>query len=178
MKEELQNIEKDIKKTQAFCNSVNSYLQENFLIEGKTMKEWKIYFNIKIPEEINFPILIQLGQKIWQLYQRAAYFRDTQQVQLAIMEQSKADKFNTVYNNIRAETQSQTGKPLAAESCKVAATLEVKDLDNAINNQQIIHTFWVKTCTTLTELRKLLEQMGYALSGDVRIQKDFVIKNN
>ena len=67
---------------------------------------------------------------------------------------------------------------LAAESCKVAATLAVGDLENAISNQKVIHSFWVKTCDTLTEMRKLLELVGYALAGDARVQRDIVIRGD
>jgi len=177
MNESKENIISKLKDTQSFCAAIEGHLKENFLIENKTMEEWKIYFAVKIPDDITFQTVINLSQEIWMKYQRAALFRDSQQVQLAIMEQSKSDKYNTTYNDIRLDTQTKTGKPLAAESCKIAATLAVKELDGAISNQKVIHTFWVKTCDTLTELRKLLELMGYALSSDARIQKDIVIKS-
>ncbi len=171
-----EKIAKKLQETQEFCTAVKGHLDENFLVEGKKIVEWKKYFKIDIPDEMSFASIVNLGQEIWIKYQRAAYFRDAQQVQLAIMEQSKSDKYNTTYNDLRADTQQKTGKPLAAESCKIAATLAVSELDNAISNQKVIHTFWVKTCDTLTELRKLLELMGYALSSDARIQKDFVVR--
>jgi hypothetical protein len=176
MSESKERIAKRLRETQKFCSAVKEHLDENFLVEGKTMLEWKKHFLVEIPEDVTFQAIVNLGQEVWTKYQRAAYFRDSQQVQLAIMEQSKSDKYNTTYNDLRAETQQKTGKPLAAESCKIAATLAVKELDSAIANQKVIHTFWVKTCDTLTELRKILELMGYALSGDARIQRDFVIK--
>jgi hypothetical protein len=175
--ESIEKITNKLKSTQEFCGVVKDHLKDNFLVEGKTMKQWKKYFKIDIPDDISFPTVVNISQEIWMKYQRAAFFRDSQQVQLAIMEQSKSDKYNIVYNNLRSDTQLKTGKPLAAESCRIAATLEVKDLDNAIANQKVIHTFWVKTCDTLTELRKLLEVMSYALSGDARIQRDMVIKS-
>jgi hypothetical protein len=109
-------------------------------------------------------------------YQRAAFFRDSQQVNLAIMEQNKAEKYHTEFQHIRIKHQEQFGKPLAAESCKSAALLAIKDIESAIGNQKVIHTFWVKTCDTLTEMRKLIELCGYALSGDSRVQRDFVVR--
>ena len=178
MSDSTENIAKKLKETQEFCAVIEKHLAENFLVENKTLKEWKTYFKVDIADDINFATLVSIGQEIWMKYQRAAYFRDSQQVQLAIMEQSKSDKYNTEYNFVRRDTQERTGKPLAAESCKIAAILAVKDLDSAIANQKVIHDFWVKTCQTLTELRKLLELMSYALSGDARIQRDLVIRGD
>ena len=176
--ESVDRLAKQLKETQEFCGAVEKHLEDNFLIEGKTMKAWKAYFRIAIPNDLNFHAVVDLAQEIWTKYQRAAFFRDSQQVQLAIMEQTKADKYNTEYNHIRSQTQEKTGKPLAAESCKIHATLAVKDLDGAISNQKVIHTFWVKTCDTLTEMRKLLEVISYAISGDARVQKDFNVRSN
>lgn len=165
-----------LENTQEFCGAVGSHLKENFLIEGKTMTAWKKYFKIDIPENIDLHSIIYLATEIWNKYQVAAHYRDSQQVQLAIMEQTKSDKYNTEYNSIRASTQAESGRPLAAESCKVHATLAVKDLDSAIANQKVIHTFWVKTCDTLTEMRKLLEIIGYAVGADVKTQREINIR--
>jgi hypothetical protein len=176
--ESLGILSKKLKDTQEFCSSVNDYLKDNLIIEGKTVMAWKKYFIIRIPNDMNFQTVIEMAQEIWIKYQQASAYRDSQQVQLAIMEQTKSDKYNTEYNAVRAQTQQQTGKPLAAESCKIHATLAVKDLDAAIANQKVIHSFWVKTCDTLSEMRKLLEVISYALSGDARISRDFNIRGN
>ncbi len=178
MTESKESITQKLTETQEFCLSVEKHISDKFIVAGKTMREWKRYFRVDVPDDINFMTMIGLGKEIWDKYQKAAYFRDSQQVQLAIMEQAKSDKYNTEYNHVRSQTQQDTGKPLAAESCKIAATLAVKDLDAAIANQRVIHNFWVKTCDTLTELRKLLELMGYALAGDARIQRDVVIRGD
>lgn len=176
--ESLDTLAKKLNETQEFCRAVEGHLNENFLIEGKTMKAWKKYFKVDIPEELNFSTVILLVQDIWIKYQQAAHYRDSQQVQLAIMEHTSKDKYHTAYENIRSKTQRETGKPLAQKSCEVHATLAIKELEAAISSQKVIHTFWVKTCDTLTELRKLLEVVGYALSGDARINRDFNIRGD
>jgi hypothetical protein len=178
MKESTEKLAQRLKETQEFCGEVGEYLEKNFYVEGKTMKQWKQYFKIDIPDDITFPVVIKLASKIWMKYQRAAYFRDKQQVQLAIMEQTKHEKYHQEYQRARTENEKKFNKPLAAESCKVAATLAIGDLENAIANQKVVHSFWVKTCDTLTEMRKLLELTGYALSGDARVQRDVVIRGD
>lgn len=178
MTESKETILKRLNDTQDFCTEVEKHLEDNFLVNGKTIMAWKKYFKIDIPKDINFITIVSIVQEIWDKYQTAATFRDKQQVHLAIMEQAKSDKYNTEYNYARISTQAETGKPLAAESCKIAATLAVKDIDGAISNQKVIHGFWVKTCDTLTELRKLLEIASYAISGDAKAQRDIVIRSN
>jgi hypothetical protein len=95
---------------------------------------------------------------------------------MTILEQAKFEKYHTAYQAARSRTEKEFGKPLAAESCKVEATLATKHLEDAIANQKVIKDFWNKTCETLTELRKLVEVMGYALSGDAKVSRDFVVR--
>jgi len=178
---DISKIVKKLNDTSEFLEKLGVYLDENFKIagltgEGYSIEEWKIHFLVKIPDEVTFPVLVKLAAEVFEKYQRAAYFRDKQTIQMSIMEQTKSEKFNGAYQNARHENEQKFGKPLAAESCKIAATLATKELDDAISNQKVVRDFWNKTCDTLTELRKLLELMGYALSGDARINRDFIVK--
>jgi hypothetical protein len=172
----IDKLARRLEETQEFCSKVEKHLDENFLIEGKTMIAWKKHFKISIPEELNFLSLVSLAQEVMVKYQLAAFYRDSQHVTLTIMEHAKSEKYNTEFQFARTEYQKEHGRSLAAESCKVAATLAVTDLEAAIANQKVIHDFWVKTANTLTELRKLLELVARALSGDAHVQRDFVIK--
>jgi hypothetical protein len=95
---------------------------------------------------------------------------------LSIIEQSKTDKFHNAYEDARIKSEKAYGKPMAAESCRNSATLIIQDLENAIAVQKSIYIFWQKTCDTLIEVRKLVEQMGYALSSDMKIQKEINIR--
>jgi len=174
--ESVSKLAEQLKETQEFCHILKGYLHENFIIEGKTMIEWKKQFKITIPEDINFMSLVDMASDIMIKYQHAAYYRDSQQVQLTIMEQTKLEKYHTEYNHARAENEKKFGKPLAAESCKAAASFAIQALETSISNQKVIHSFWHKTCDTLTEMRKLVELMCYAISGDARVQKDLNIR--
>ena len=120
----MSNIEKlaeRLKETQEFCGIVEKHLETNFLIEGKTMTAWKKFFRIKIPNDFNLMSIVTVAQEIMQKYQQAALFRDSQQIQLAIMEQTKSEKYHTEYQFARTENERKFRKPLAAESCKTAA---------------------------------------------------------
>jgi len=175
-------IAKRLKNTQEFLDALGSHLDKNFGLIGesgrrKTIKEWKKFFHIKIPDEINFMTIVDLASDIFDKYQTASYYRDKQIIQMSILEQSKTDKYNSAYQNARKQNEIKFGKPLAADSCKIAASLEIKDIEDAIQNQAVVKDFWVKTCQTLTELRKLLECMARALSGDAYVHKDFIVKS-
>lgn len=183
--EDTENIKGRLEDTQEFLSELNGYLDENFKIIGRSGKgysidTWREHFVVKIPptEEITFPTLIQLSAEIFKKYQEAAFYRDKQGVQMTVLEQSKFEKYHTAYQSARNRTEKAFGKPLAAESCKVEATLATKHLEDAIANQKVIKDFWNKTCETLTELRKLIEIMSYSLSGDAKVSRDFVVRTN
>lgn len=179
---DLQRISKKLKDTNDFLSELGSYLDDNFRLTGSsgkqfTVEDWKKFFHIKIPDEINFMTVISVASDIFDKYQKASYFRDKQIIQMSILEQAKSDKYHKAYQHARTENEKKFNKPLAAESCKTAALLEVKELEDAIANQKVIKDFWNKTCDTLTELRKLLEIICRALSGDSYVQKDTIVKD-
>jgi len=176
----MDNIKNRHKDTSAFLKELDNYITNNFIIEGDTLLQWKKHFHVKLPpaDEITFGTIVEKSKEIAEKYQRAAYFRDKQHVQMNILEQSKLETYNDAYNYARTENEKKFNKPLAAESCKVAATVAIKHLEDAVNTQSVIRDFWVKTCTTLVEIRKLIEQMGFALSGDAKLNKDIYISGN
>jgi hypothetical protein len=175
---DLDSLKKRQKEISEFLQGVKTHLNNNFEIEGKTILEWRKFFTIEIPEEVTFAVLVELSKEIAYKYQRAAYFRDNEMVQSAFIDQSKFEKYYETYNDVRVSTQQKTGKPLAAESCKVAAILATKNFESGMTQQKAIKDFWIKTCDVLTEMRKLVELMGYALSSDARVQRDFVVRGD
>jgi hypothetical protein len=165
-----------MREAQELRETVAKYANENVLFEGRTLSQWRRDFWVKIPEDITFPVVAKTAALLAAKYQHAAFYRDTQNISLTILEQTQKDKYNQVYHSVRTEHFKETGKVLGVDSCKVAAQLAVKDVEDAISNQKIIKDFWTKTCETLTETRKLLESAGRALAGDSYLSRDLVIK--
>lgn len=174
----LYEIKKHHEDTSQYIEELNKYIGSHFLINDSTVLEWKKFFEVKIPDEVTFPVLIELSREIAYKFQRASYFRDISMIGMAVTEQSRFNKYHETYNDVRVETQRETGKPLAAESCKVAAIMATKAIEGTLSEQKVIKDFWVKMCDSLTEIRKLVELMGYALSSDARVQRDFVVRGD
>jgi len=168
-------IAKKFNNAQEFNNQLSSYLTENLKFGDKTPKEWKQYFFIKIPSEISLASIVDLSAEIFSKYQQAAVYRDKETMQLTIMEQAKVDKYHAAYQDERKEHEQKFNKTLAAKSCEVAAQLKIKELEDAISNQKVARDFWKATCDTLTELRKHIETMNWALAADARLNKDINI---
>jgi hypothetical protein len=166
-----------ISEATSFNAELREYLRTEFLIEGRTMTEWKRHFYVNIPDDINFAIIIRLTQEIARKYQEASRFRDEFNVQLAILDQGRSPRYNEAFVRAReAHDALNTGRTLAAESCRAAANATLSDLDDAIANQRIVKDFWNETCKTLVEIRKNIEIIGRALAGDSYTQREMTIR--
>jgi len=162
-----------------FNAELREYLRTEFVIEGKTMTEWKRHFYVNIPDDLNFATIVRLTQEIARKYQEASRFRDEFNVQLAILDQGRAPRYNNAYVQAReAHDALNTGRTLAAESCRAAANAALSDLDDAIANQKIVKDFWSETCKTLVEMRKNVEIIGRALAGDSYTQREMTVRTN
>ena len=176
--EGLEKIAKQFNDAQEFNIQLKEYLNSYLMLGTKTPKEWRRYFTIKLPEhasEITFQAIIDASAEIFTKYQQAASLRDRETIQLTILEQSRIDKYNVAYQQARDDHEGKFKKGLSAKSCEVTASLAIKDIEDAISNQRLTREFWKSTCDMLTELRKLLEMIGYALSNDVKVNRDFNI---
>lgn len=175
---DVEKITTQLKNAQEFNHILSEYLNDNLKFGQKSPKEWKEYFYVKIPDEINFHTIVSLSRELFIKYQKAAALRDKETLQLTILEQSKDDKFNEAFQKAQDDHRSKYNKSLAAASCEIEGLLAIKDIQDAIANQKIARDFWVNTCKTLDTLRKLLESIGYALANDVRVNKDFNIRGD
>lgn len=175
----IEKVKEILNTSQEFLNELETHILKDILIgdntEKKTIRQWKEYFKIVLPEDINFLTLVNVTKEIFKKYQKAAYFRDKENIEASVLEQSRNDTYRDSYKKILDKSIADFGKPLSAESCKNEAFLSVKGLEDIIATQKVIKDFWNKTCDTLTELRKLIEIMSYALSADSRVGKDFVV---
>lgn len=176
MEKDLDNISDSLGQAEEFNTRLGEFLDKNLTVDNKTLRQWRKRFHISLPDDINFSTLVQKGAEISRKYQEAAFHRDQEGTQLAVLEQARTSKYNTAYDHIRREHQETYGKRLAADSCKAAALLEITDIEDAISNQKVVSDFWHKTCAVLTETRKHLELMGQALSGEARVHRDFIVK--
>ena len=172
----LDKFKKELEETQEYSSEIEKFLDNNFLIDGETLTQWRRKLYIKIPSQLNFQSIVQLAANIIEKYQIASRYRDSQTIQIAILERTKADKYNSAYQFARKENEIKFGKPLAADSCKIAANIEVKDLGNAIGNQSLVRDWWKNSCSVLTEMRKLTEILLRALANDANAERDFVVK--
>ena len=176
----LEDLKRKLTNTEEFLFQFASHLDKNFKIQGvnhaKTIKEWKKYFYINIPKELNFITVLELSSEVMKKYQEAAFCRDTQASQLIVLEQVKNEHYNKAYQDARTDHQKEFKKPLAAESCKTAAILATQELEDAMSSQKAVKDFWDRVCSSLIEMRKQLELVVRALSGDAYLQKDIIVK--
>ena len=88
---ERHDIGQRIQEGQEFCRELSRYANDNIVFEGKTLGQWRREFWVKIPEDMNFAALAKLSALIAAKYQHAAFYRDTQNISLVVLEQTQKD---------------------------------------------------------------------------------------
>lgn len=178
--ENFKDIKERFKNTETFLNEFNKSIDSSFKIKGGdknlSIKEWRRYFYIKVPIDVSFQGLIDTSVSLMRKYQEACNYRDQSLAQLSVFEQIKDEKYHSAFQEARRENERKFNKPLAAESCKTAAKLAIQELEDPLVYQKAIKDFWDKTCSMLIEVRKLIELMLRALSGDSYLQREINIK--
>lgn len=168
-------IQEELSEALEMLNELDEHLDRNFQIEGKTRRQWRKKLLIAIPEEPTFRDIIRVSVKLSANYQLAAFHRDNQSLTIDVLSRTRDEMFEREYQRILDEYMQDTGKRLAAESCRMKAGVRVKEIDNAINAKKVLKEFWSKTCDSLRETRRSLETIAMALGSESKMQREFVV---
>jgi hypothetical protein len=169
-------IQEELSEALEMLEELDKHLDKNFMFEGKTRRQWRRELLIEIPEDPTFRDIVRLSAKLATNYQLAAFHRDNQTLTIDVLSRTRDKVFEREYQRILDEYMQETGKRLAAESCRMKACVQVEELDSAINAKKILKEFWAKTCEELGKTRKSLETIAMALGSESKIQREFVVK--
>jgi hypothetical protein len=152
--------------------------REKYTISGKHISEWKEYFKVTMPPDLNPQKCLVLDTQLIELYQEASFFKAEVESRLASYKSANQDRYRAKYAELVAEF-SQVGKKLPAKDTLVAlAEHATSDIINAQVHGEIELAFWKEILNHLTNCRKLLDNAtinlgieAKALSGANRIEK-------
>jgi len=139
-----------------------------YMVAGKSFDEWKRYFKINIPPDLNPRTAQHLALRLMELYQEANSFKTDAELRLhggnSITKSMCRDK----YNALLVEYKSADKKVPAAATLNTEAEAACgKELDSLIHIE-IELTFWKGILNGLQECRKLVEVATWNLSVEAK----------
>ena len=157
-----------LKVSKELYQEYSKQFSERYCIQGKPMAEWRRYFKINIPPDLNPRTAIHLDMCLMGLYQEASDYKTDAELRLhSVQSTTKSltrDKYNELLIGYKA---SGTKIPAAATLNTEAEAAHGKELDSLVHIE-IELIFWKGVLNSLQECRKLVETATWNLSVEAK----------
>ena len=139
-----------------------------YQVAGRTFEEWRRYFKINVPPDLNPRTAQHLSLRLMELYQEANSYKTDAELRLhganSVTKSMTRDKYNALLMEYKATDKKV---PAAATLTTEAEAACGKELDSLIHIE-IELTFWKGVLNSLQECRKLVEVATWNLSVEAK----------
>lgn len=148
-------------------------LDEKYLIQGKSYKEWVSKFRIDLrpaplPQEIR-DAAVQLSD----LYQEASDYKTLSENRLLMLKDIESSKYRDIFNRIVCSYQ-QEGKKLPAKDTLATITeQEMSEVFTMVNHAEIELTFWKSILNKLEKTRESLKLISISQATEAKAIRSF-----
>lgn len=163
-KELIDQLRKGKKLHEEFSKNFNSL----YKIAGKLMSEWKQYFKVKIPSDLNPQTCLSIGSKIIGFYQEASFLKAEAEARLAAYKSATDDKYRTRYAELVTEYKAESKKIPAKDTLAELASYDIGDIKNALVHSEIELAFWKEMLNNLNHARKTIENATIGLGIEAK----------
>lgn len=131
--------------------------EKQYLIYGKSPKEWRRYFKVTIPEDPDTAQCKALAARVAALTQEVNFFFAAAEAQLDALASGESKEFTSAFNQTIAEFRSKGRAIPASKTIEQMANEKTMDIKGAVQNAKIIKNFWKRLLDGLVEVRKNVE---------------------
>ncbi len=151
--------------------SFSKLLQENFKINGKSMKDWRDYFYVEMPIDNLTPgICKKISGEIAKLYQEASFYYSVANAETQLLERSSDSSYREKYTAIVANwKKEQESKLPAAATLEILAKFEQDDVYSATAKIKVAKGFWKDVLDSLDTCRKLIDNATFNNNIEARL---------
>lgn len=158
-----------LKKGKGIFDAFDRQFKEQYLIYGKTIKEWETYFQIKIPQEVGIFEGKKLNAEIAKLAQEAAFYLAASDAVLKALEQGSVNEYQTKFTALVVQYKQQDQKLPAQKTLETLANQEFDDVKAAATSATIANDFWEHIVKSLDRSAKRIESIGLLLNAESKL---------
>jgi len=163
---------KHLKGGKQLMEIITKELDEKYLVDGKTMKDWRDYFNVKLPEEIDPESLGSANAKLNNGINEAGFFHAHAIMIEQAIRNGAGNKFDDAFCTL-VESYRSAGKKLPANATlQKMAEGEDTEVKSAITTAAARTKFWKSIVDTLHEQRRVVSEQRWIMWTQLKINQD------
>ena len=156
-KQRADQIMKHVINGKAVNDIFGDALERQYQIYGKSIRDWRSYFSVNVPESATPAQCRAIAAKLASLYQEASFFMAAAEAQFKALQNGEVHEYTTGLTRLVAEYDEKKQRRPGAEVLKSMANEPLLDLKGAVNNAILIKDFWKTIIAGLDKVRKLID---------------------
>lgn len=138
-----------------FANTVRT----GILIQGRTMEQWKQYFNIDIPDNPDVIDCKRLDIQLMQFHQEATFLKSMAEAAQTLGKKSYDTQYREKFTALVSEYKAQDKKLPAKETLEILASNDLDDIESGLSYSELGVKFWKDIIEDLNFKRKAIENI-------------------
>lgn len=152
-----QDIINQLRKSKKLYDDFTNQFYTQYKISGKLINEWKYYFKITVPPDINTATAKQLASRLSELHQEASFMKSAAEARLQACKANSSNVYREEYARLVAEYRSKGEKLPAKDTLVALAEKAVGALQDMTVHIEIELSFWKEILNDLANVRKLID---------------------
>lgn len=155
---------KEVKGSKKTFSSVSRTLHDQYLIDGKTVKEWKAYFRVNIPKDANATICKAILAEVAEKYHEATFHYNDALIVDKTYTAAREKSYRVEYTK---EIDAAGSKKPTAAAIQNKVGVNLQHYDDVTDNARLCLEFWKGVLEQLKYYMKVLTNItiniGYEL---------------
>lgn len=145
-----------------------SEITSRYLIDGKTIMDWKNHFHVTIPADASMEQIRATSSRIVELISTASFHRAQAQVISDCIDTGSKEEYLNVYEGLVNKYKTDGNKLPGQTTLTNLTESNMKEVTSALSNSNMKLKFWSRIYEGLVEQRKCLETIMWSLHAEMK----------
>ncbi len=142
---------------------------EQYLVVGRLINDWKEYFRIDIPADLSPQQCREFDSKILSLYQEATFYKLSCEARLKSLKGTSNSTFRRNFTALVAEYKQKGLKLPSKDTLEHLANETISDISDAMLHAEIELGVWKDIISSLDNSRKIIEAISISLGVEAKL---------
>lgn len=163
-----EGIINQLRKSKKIHDAFAKQFDSQYHIAGKLMAEWKGYFKIHLPPDMNPQTCQVADRELMGLHQEATFLKAAAETRLAAYRNANDERYRSKYAALVSEYKQSGQKLPAKDTLTALAEYSLGSMKDAVVHAEIELSFWKEILNDLSNSRKLIENVTINLASEAK----------
>jgi hypothetical protein len=157
-----------LKRGKKLHDEFAAQFRESYTIAGQSIGEWKAYFRVKIPPDLNTQTCQEVDVRLIELHQEASFLKAEAEARLSAYRSANNDRYRARFAQLISEYEQAGKKRPAQGTIDTLAEHAIGDIKNALVHAELELAFWKEILSDLQNSRKIIKNITINLSVEAK----------